>query len=104
MNTSRNTVFNDHIDQLSETYKDYNSGKLQELWTSTHSDNEIFNFLDHVGTCVSDILNKAELSDIEASVVEAIVNEKNKKLEENKDSLLVGFYFLSSLNNKIFNQ
>lgn len=104
VNTSRNTVFNDHIHQLSETYKDYHSGKLQELWTSTLSDNEVFNFLDHVGTCVRDILNQAELSDIEPSVVEAIVNEKNKKLEKNKDSLLVGFYFLSSLNNKIFNQ
>jgi DNA (cytosine-5)-methyltransferase 1 len=104
VNTSRNTIFNIHIDQLSETYKELNSGKLQELWTSSHSENEIFNFLDHVGTCVRDILNKAELKDVETSVVEAIVNEKNKKLEENKESLLVGFYFLSSLNNKIFKQ
>ena len=49
-------------------------------------------------------MDKAELSDVNNNILEAIVNEKNKKLEENKDSLLVGFYFLSSLNNKIFNQ
>jgi DNA (cytosine-5)-methyltransferase 1 len=104
INTSRNTIFTDCVVQLSLNYKDYNSEKLQEMWTSSNSDYEVFSFLDKIGDCVQDIIDKAELSEVNDDLIEAIVNEKNKKLEENKDSLLVGFYFLSSLNNKIFNQ
>jgi len=104
VNTSRNTIFIEYIESLSEIYKEYNSKKLQELWTSSNSDYEIFSFLDKIGECVHDLMDKAELSDIKGNLIEAIVNDKNKKLEENKDSLLVGFYFLSSLNSKIFNQ
>jgi len=104
VNTSKNTIFTDYINMLVENYKEYNSKKLQELWTSSNSNYEVFSFLDKVGECVSDLLEKTELNDSSEELIESIVNEKNKKLIDNKNSLLVGFYFLSSLNNKIFNQ
>ena len=102
VNTSRNMIFTDYVNQISGEYKKYSSSNLQEIWTSSTSNNEIFEFLDQIGDCVKDIIESAELSDINNNFIEAIVNVKNKKLEENKERLLVGFYFLSSLNNKIF--
>lgn len=104
VNTSKNTIFTDYIEQLSLSYNEYNSQKLQEMWTSSNSDYEVFSFLDKIGDCVRDLLDKTEFTEINNNLIEAIVNEKNKKLDDNKDSLLVGFYFLSSLNNKIFFQ
>lgn len=104
INTSKNTIFTDYVNMVSEKFKEYDSEKLQELWTSSTSNYEVFSFLDKVGECVSDLLEKTDLNDSSEELIEAIVNEKNKKLSENKDSLLVGFYFLSSLNNKIFNK
>jgi DNA (cytosine-5)-methyltransferase 1 len=104
VNTSRNKFFTECIDLIYKDYKMYNSDKLQEIWTSTSSNNEVFKFLDHIGSCVKEIIDDVELSDIDINLIEAIINEKNKKLEDNKDSLLVGLYFLSSLNNKIFVQ
>lgn len=104
VNTYKNEVFAESIKLLSDQYKDFSSNGLQEIWTSSTSNNEIFNFLDHVGDCVGKIIKEADFNDIDDDVIEAIVNEKNKKLEKNKASLLVGFYFLSSLNREVFKQ
>ena len=104
VNTSKNEVFTESINLLSKEYKSFSSKKLQEIWTSSNSNNEVFNFLDHVGTCVKKILDEADFDGIDDNIIETIVEEKNKKLEDNKKSLLVGFYFLSSLNKKIFKQ
>jgi len=102
INTSRNQIFTERINQISLDFNEYSSERLQEFWTSSKSNNEVFNFLDRVGKCVQDILETVDLGEIESNLVESIVHEKNKKLEDNKVSLLVGFYFLSSLNNKLF--
>jgi DNA (cytosine-5)-methyltransferase 1 len=104
INTPENTFFSDYIDLLGEHYKEYNSERLQEIWTSSKSDYEVFSFLDKIGECARDLIDRTELSDNNSNLIEAIINEKSKKLEENRTSLLVGFYLLSSLNNKIFNQ
>lgn len=102
VNTTKNEIFTNSINLLSKEYKNLNSKKLQEIWTSSNSNNEVFNFLDHVGKCVDEIIQKADFSNIDENIIEDIVKEKNKKLEENRESLLVGFYFLSSLNKNIF--
>ncbi len=104
VNSTKNEIFTDSINLLTKKYKKLNSKKLQEIWTSSNSNNEVFNFLDHVGECVGHILKKANFDGIDEGIIENIVKEKNKKLEENKESLLVGFYLLSSLNKKIFKQ
>ena len=103
VNTSKNEVFTDCINSIEDKFKAYSSERLQEYWTSSQSNNEVFQFLDDVGNCVNQILKDADFSDIEQNLIEAIVGESNKKLNENKESLLTGFYFLSSLNNKLFN-
>jgi len=102
VNTTKNEIFTNSINILSKEYKNFNSKKLQEIWTSPNSNNEVFNFLDHVGKCVNQIIEKADFSKVKENIIEDIVKEKNKKLEGNKVSLLVGFYFLASLNKKIF--
>lgn len=102
LNTSRNEIFTECVESISKKYKRFNSNKLQEVWTSTNNNNEVFHFLDDVGNCVNEILNKATFEGFGSTLIEAIVNEKNNKLDANKESILVGFYFLSSLNQKIF--
>lgn len=103
-NTPVKSIINKCVESINEEYKDYNAKKLQELWTSPQSNYEVFTFLDKIGSCILDLINKIELQGLNENLIETIVNEKNKKLEENKDTIILGFYFLSSLNNKIFNQ
>ena len=102
VNTTKNEIFNDYIEKVSKSYKSFNSSELQEKWTSTQLNNDVFNFLDDVGTCVNELLKNTEISDTEKRLVPSILQEKNKKIEENSKSILVGFYFLSSLNQKLF--
>ncbi len=72
------------------------------MWTSKNSNYEVFKFLDEVGECVEMIMEEANFNDLDKELLEAIVEEKNTKLEMNKESILSGFYFLSSLNKKLF--
>lgn len=102
LNTSRNEIFTEFVESITRKYESFNSKKLQEIWTSTKNNNEVFHFLDDVGNCVNEILHKATLEGFGSDLIEVIVSEKNNKLDANKESILVGFYFLSSLNQKIF--
>ena len=102
VNTTKNHVFMDKIDTLSSEFRHYSPNKLQEIWTSSTSNDEVFNFLDKIGSEVEKIIDTVDFSDINDELIEAIVNEKNMKLLDNKNSLLIGFYLLSSLNEKIF--
>jgi len=104
LNTSRNEIFTECVESIVQKYESYNSSKLQEVWTSTNNNNEVFGFLDSVGNCVNKILMNATFEGFLGDLIEAIVNEKNNKLDANKESILVGFYFLSTLNQKIFKQ
>jgi DNA (cytosine-5)-methyltransferase 1 len=104
LNSTKNEVFKKSIEKIATTYADYKSSKLQQLWTATELNNDVFNFLDDVGNAVEEILDKANLENIDSSLVTAITEESNKKIEENKKSILTGFYFLSSLNHRIFNK
>lgn len=103
LNTSKNEIFTDFIDQIALEYKGFSSQQLQKLWTSSESTTEIFCFLDDIGTRVNKILEEADFTDIPEDVITEIAGEENKKMEENKKSLLTGFYLLSSLNQKLFN-
>lgn len=102
VNTTKNEVFTDCINQVKKQYKEFNSKELQDKWTASNNNNEVFSFLDAVGNCVGEILNEADFTDIGSEVVTAILNEKNKKLSENSKSVLTGFYFLSALNQNLF--
>ena len=104
VNTSHNEIFTDCVKHLEKKYKGLDSAQLQDFWVSTESDYEVFCFLDEVGKCVRTILEKADFEGLDETLIEAIVEEKNKKLNENHESILTGFYFLSSLNNKLFNR
>lgn len=102
VNTTKNEIFTECIDFISNKYKSIDSNILQKRWTSTENPFEVFEFLDEVGNCVNTILDKADFSEFDTELIKSIVNEENRKLEENKDTALVGFYFLSSLNYKLF--
>ncbi|MFT6443394.1 MAG: DNA (cytosine-5)-methyltransferase 1 [Salibacteraceae bacterium] len=104
LNSTKNKIFNESIEKITTTYSDYKSKKLQKLWTASELNNDVFNFLDEVGDCVEQILEKASLENLNSNLVTAITQESNKKIEENKKSILTGFYFLSTLNSKIFNK
>ncbi|PIQ47125.1 MAG: DNA methyltransferase [Cytophagales bacterium CG12_big_fil_rev_8_21_14_0_65_40_12] len=103
VNTTQNEVFTECIDQISREYKGINSKKLQETWVSSEVSDQVFGFLDQVGDCVDKIMKEANFNNIDASLVETIVEERNRKLSENAQSIITGFYFLSSLNSKLFN-
>lgn len=104
LNSTKNEIFNESIDKITSTYSDYKSTKLQKLWTASELNNDVFNFLDEVGHCVEQILTEANLENLDSGLVTAIIQESNKKIEENKKSILTGFYFLSTLNSRIFNK
>ncbi|MEQ9229421.1 MAG: hypothetical protein RIF46_01980, partial [Cyclobacteriaceae bacterium] len=102
VNTTKNEIFTECIDLISSKYKNIDSNLLQKSWTSTENPFEVFEFLDEVGDCVNTILDEADFSEFDTELIKSILNEENRKLEEHKDSALVGFYFLSSLNTKLF--
>ncbi len=104
LNTTKNEVFTEHISYLSNEYKDLTSHLLQKIWIAPDSNNEVFDFLDHVGHSVGEIIKEVDFSDVDENLITTIANEKNKKLNANMKSLLVGFYFLSSLNKEILEQ
>ncbi len=104
LNTSRNQIFTECIEKISNEYKKYSSEKLQEIWTSVDNTGEVFDFLDQVGNCINRILDTAEFEGFSSDLVQSIVKEENQKLTENKESILAGFYFLSSLNKNLFNR
>lgn len=103
LNTDKNEVFTESIKEIATKYKDYESSKLQELWISNELNNDVFDFLDEVGQHIDKILMEANLEEFEPSLVTSITEESNKKIEVNYASILAGFYFLSSLNTKLFN-
>lgn len=104
LNSTKNEIFNQSIDKIVLTYSDYKSKKLQKLWTASELNNDVFNFLDEVGDCVEQILYEANLDNLDSNLLTAITQESNKKIEENEKSILTGFYFLSTLNSRIFNK
>jgi len=63
----------------------------------------VFNFLDEIGVHVDTIMKNADYQEVQPSLLTAITEEPNKKIEENYKSILTGMYFLSSLNTKLFN-
>ncbi len=102
VNTSKNKIFTNFIDEIALEYKDFSSQELQKLWTSRDSTTEIFGFLDDIGNKVNTILEEADFKSIPKNMIAEIAGGKNQKLEDNRESLLTGFYFLSSLNQKFF--
>lgn len=103
LNTSRNEVFTEKSKLLESKYNQISSKELQILWTSANNNRKVFDFLDDVGECVSDIMETADLTGFSNDLMQAVVKERNNKLDNHKESVLAGFYFLSGLNKKIFN-
>lgn len=106
VNTNKNQFISEYINKIDSTYKSISSNELQSKWVSTQLNNDVFNFLDEIGNYVEEILKKSDLSNIEPTIVNSILDGEtnSKKIEENSKSILVGFYFLSSLNQKLFKQ
>lgn len=104
VNSTKNKVFNKSIKEIEKRYKDYKAMKLQELWTSTELNTDVFDFLDEVGDHVDKIMNVADFKEVEPSLLVAITEDNNKKLIENYKSIVAGMYLLSTLNTKILNQ
>jgi DNA (cytosine-5)-methyltransferase 1 len=102
VNTSKNEIFTDFINEVALEYKDFSSQELQRLWTSSESTTEIFIFLDDIGTKVNTILKEVDFKGVPEDMITEIAGEENKKLQDNRESLLTGFYLLSSLNQKLF--
>ena len=102
LNTSRNEIFTELSSNVIEKYKDYSSEKLQEIWTSTTRTNEVFKFLDEVGHNVKTILDEADFNGFDEHLLKSVTQENNTKLYSNKESILTGLYFLSTLNKTLF--
>lgn len=103
INTTQNEIFTECTEKLVNEYSKLKSQSLQENWTSTDSKFNVFEFLDKVGESVNTILNKASFETVQQDLLGTIIDENNKKLNENSDKILTGFYFLSTLNSKILN-
>ena len=92
------------INDLIEEYKDYTSKGFQDVWVSQSENAVAFKFIDLVGSCVNEIVNSINWDKINDDLIPNIINEKNKKLTDNKESILTGFYLLSLLNTKVLSK
>jgi len=102
INTTKNEIFSESIHEIEKNYRSINSTTLQEKWTSTQLNNFVFEFLDDVGNYIEKVIHDADIDSSESQYIHAILEEKSKKIEENSKIILIGFYFLSSLNQKLF--
>lgn len=102
VNTTQNEIFTECAEKIKEEFQKIDSKSLQKTWTSSGTNIEVFDFLDKVGESVDVILNNASFDSVKNDVLEKILKETNKKLIYNKDKVLTGFYFLATLNSKLF--
>ncbi len=102
LNTSRNEIFTEQVSILSQKYQSFTSEKLQQLWTSTTGAESVFKFLDEIGLSIESILNNADFSGFDEPLIQKATRDNNTKLLENKESILAGMYFLSTLNKNLF--
>ncbi|MEM9884893.1 MAG: DNA (cytosine-5-)-methyltransferase [Bacteroidota bacterium] len=101
VNTHKNEFINLHIKEIEEKFSTINSKTLQSKWTSKKANNEVFHFLDAVGNSANKIFQDAVLTDSDMTFMNEIIQQRNKKIEKNKKSILIGFYLLSNLNQKL---
>jgi DNA (cytosine-5)-methyltransferase 1 len=102
VNTTHNHVFTECAEKINGRYEKFKSENIQEVWTSTEVNREVFDFIDDIGECVKTIIQEASFDCVDNRLLESILNEKNKKLLENSDKVITGLYFLSTLNTEIF--
>lgn len=93
--------FEKSINEIIDEYQNYTSKGFQDVWVSTSENAVAFKFIDSVGSCVNKIIDSINWDKIDDNIIFKIINEKNKKLSDNKESVLTGFYLLSLLNNKV---
>lgn len=103
VNTNKNFIFDEKVASITTKYKGYDSEVFQKKWINS-SGTEVFDFLDEVGDAGAEILQAFDLEENQLNIIKSILDDDSKKVEENAGSILVGFYFLSSLNKKIFDQ
>ena len=53
---------------------------------------------------MNEIVNSINWDKVNDDLIPNIINEKNKKLTDNKESILTGFYLLSLLNTKVLSK
>lgn len=104
VNSTKNIIFNKSIEEITLRYKSYEPKKLQQLWTSTELNTDVFDFLDDIGNHIKEIMNVADFKEVEPSILISITEDSNKKLLENYKSIVTGMYLLSSINTKILKQ
>ncbi|CAN5460007.1 hypothetical protein BH11BAC2_BH11BAC2_16090 [soil metagenome] len=102
VNTTHNEIFTECAEKIADQFQKVNSKSLQKIWTSPKTNVEAFEFLDKVGESVNVILNSASFESVKNELLVSILQETNKKLIENREKLVTGFYFLSTLNSKMF--
>ena len=101
VNTDKNFIFDKKVERITEKYKGYDSEVFQKKWINSLG-TEVFDFLDEVGNAGAEILETFDLEEDQVDIIKSILDDDSKKVKENADSILVGFYFLASLNKKIF--
>jgi DNA (cytosine-5)-methyltransferase 1 len=101
INTTQNEIFTQCVEKIKKEFYEISSASLQSIWTSPESNVKVFEFLDKVGENVEIIINNASFDSIENGLLKSILKETNKKLLEDQERVLTGFYFLSSLNSKL---
>ncbi len=93
VNTTHNEVFTYSAEEIEEKYNNINSKSIQKIWVTPNENLEVFTFLDEVGKHVEEILSEANFDNINEELVSEILNEKNRKLIDNKEKLVTGLYF-----------
>lgn len=102
LNTSDIKIIASHISNIRKRHKKITSKSIQALWTNPRESIQVFHFIDDIGDYFLKMISVIDVEKISDDFIAEIFSEKNKKLIENKAALILGLYFLSELNKKIF--
>ncbi|MDQ3190592.1 MAG: DNA (cytosine-5-)-methyltransferase [Bacteroidota bacterium] len=85
------------IEDFLRKHKDINSDILQNLWITKEFAQKPFDFIDEIGEMISKADIDCELQ-FDIKIIEDILKEKNKKIDLNSRSVILGFIILSKIN------
>ena len=92
-------IFDKCLNGFYKIHGKINSKELQAKWIDSNSEYSIFKLLDDIGVTIETINNLVSFKGINTDdFVEEVIEENNKKIKNVSKLILIGFYFLSKIN------
>jgi len=91
-----------HLKEFRENFNKINSEHLQNLWSDSKTEFEVFKIIDFIGKCIIDSSKVIEIPVEKALIIlNEIIENPNKKILNHVNLMIIGLYFLSKINKEI---